>query len=304
MKVCNKCGKEKESSKFSIRDKSKGTRRNDCKKCNKKYLSEYHQNRKKQKKILNSSGAKICAVCDEEKLYEEFSKFKSSKDGYQPNCKSCIRDYNRILKSKDKVINPSGLKICAVCKITKSYEEFGDLGRTADGYNSECKVCVNLRAERTRKINYENNKEGIDLDGNKYCSGCKEEKLKSEFAFNIYGTKGLRNTCKDCNNIRSRKIYKENDGGAYYRLLRYGLNKEDYKGLLLKQNNSCEICGAGDKELVVDHCHICGYNNLKAVRGLLCQGCNGHFNFSLDNPEILQKATNYSLKHWNNYHRD
>lgn len=36
---------------------------------------------------------KTCTKCLEEKAYECFSKRSASKDGYQPNCKTCCKDY-------------------------------------------------------------------------------------------------------------------------------------------------------------------------------------------------------------------
>ena len=60
---------------------------------------------------------------------------------------------------------------------------------------------------------------------------------------------------------------------AYDLKRNYGITIEDYNSLLLKQNNSCAICGVaatiGKKRLHVDHSHI-----TNRVRGLLCQNCN------------------------------
>ena len=69
------------------------------------------------------------------------------------------------------------------------------------------------------------------------------------------------------------------------------------------QKGLCAICNVWKYGLVVDHCHICGFKNRDAVRGLLCFRCNNHSSLSLDKPNILNKAYDYSLEHWNRYHR-
>jgi hypothetical protein len=42
---------------------------------------------------------KICSKCKEEKLFSEFSKDKSRKDGFDSRCKSCVKEYQK--DSKD-----------------------------------------------------------------------------------------------------------------------------------------------------------------------------------------------------------
>jgi hypothetical protein len=74
---------------------------------------------------------------------------------------------------------------------------------------------------------------------------------------------------------------------------KYGIDVDEYKRLIVLQNNRCAICGTEEaggpyESFKVDHCH----DSLK-VRGLLCQNCNlglGHFK---DNTEFLQKAIEY-----------
>lgn len=44
---------------------------------------------------------KKCSTCKEEKLFSDFSKNKSRKDGYSYQCKTCVKDY--YLENKDQV---------------------------------------------------------------------------------------------------------------------------------------------------------------------------------------------------------
>ena len=86
-------------------------------------------------------------------------------------------------------------------------------------------------------------------------------------------------------------------------LYKYGGTKEEYTNLLFLQSNRCAICNINTGKLVVDHCHLCGFFNLEAVRGLLCRGCNNHANFTLDNPDgLLIKAYKYAKVHIEEFH--
>ena len=74
----------------------------------------------------------------------------------------------------------------------------------------------------------------------------------------------------------------------------YGLSADEYRALIAKTNNSCELCGkkaSGKRPLSIDHCH-----NSKKVRGLLCYGCNRLMGL-LDNPSLYAKALEYKKRH-------
>jgi hypothetical protein len=45
---------------------------------------------------------KICSKCGETKSIDDFSKRKASKDGYQPLCKTCKKEYNTQWAVEDK----------------------------------------------------------------------------------------------------------------------------------------------------------------------------------------------------------
>ena len=66
----------------------------------------------------------------------------------------------------------------------------------------------------------------------------------------------------------------------------YGISKvEAQKWLAI---TSCQICGASDRKLTLDHDHTSG-----RVRGRLCEGCNFGIGQFKDNPETLVKAAEY-----------
>jgi hypothetical protein len=120
-----------------------------------------------------------------------------------------------------------------------------------------------------------------------------------------------RHTCRLCTNkykvkhnkaihervIELRKQYKpkfEIIHRKYNLQSKYGITPEDYKRMLVEQDNKCAICNRSQEEFKkkfsVDHNHETG-----AVRGLLCIPCNIKL-AALDNKEFLRKATIYLQK--------
>ena len=84
---------------------------------------------------------------------------------------------------------------------------------------------------------------------------------------------------------------------------RYGISLYQYEDMRLKQDGACAICKTGyqGKQLSVDHCHTTG-----KVRGLLCDNCNNSIAKFDDNPQLLQNAILYLIKHqqdntWDRY---
>lgn len=81
---------------------------------------------------------------------------------------------------------------------------------------------------------------------------------------------------------------------ADYQLRRkYGITTEERDALLANQNGSCAIClkPLDVKSAVVDHDHTS-----KALRGILCSGCNVGLGFFEDSIEVLHQAAEYLKK--------
>jgi hypothetical protein len=73
----------------------------------------------------------------------------------------------------------------------------------------------------------------------------------------------------------------------------FGISTSDYNRMLKEQRGGCAICGrrtpgGKGKHFHVDHCH-----RTKAVRGLLCHGCNTGIGALGDDPARLRKAADY-----------
>jgi len=75
----------------------------------------------------------------------------------------------------------------------------------------------------------------------------------------------------------SRMYYMRTREAKAARVIRrlYGLTEGEYDALLREQGGRCALCGQGPccgrSRLAVDHRH----DDSKAVRGLLCEKCNG-----------------------------
>jgi hypothetical protein len=72
----------------------------------------------------------------------------------------------------------------------------------------------------------------------------------------------------------------------------FGITRQQYLEILVKQSNHCAICPItpkqNGKDLAVDHCHRTNRN-----RGLLCSQCNVGLGYFKDSPERLYSAINY-----------
>ena len=81
---------------------------------------------------------------------------------------------------------------------------------------------------------------------------------------------------------------------------KFGISRQEYADLFLKQNGVCAICKQPEtatrlgkvKALSVDHCHTSG-----KVRGLLCSDCNTGIGKMKESREALLAAIRYLDEH-------
>ena len=120
----------------------------------------------------------------------------------------------------------------------------------------------------------------------KKCNTCKQEKPKSNFAFETKAPDGLHRQCRYCKSVRDRQRS-------------YGMDDKHYLFLLHSQKHCCAMCGINPKEskeyhykdLCVDHDH-----STHKVRGLLCHNCNRGIGFLQHDITILENAIKYLNK--------
>lgn len=118
----------------------------------------------------------------------------------------------------------------------------------------------------------------------RYCRHCKTRKFITDF---FLKKTGYSYKCIDCRNIKPKDRIKAN-----FLKHKYNLSLDDYKLMLVDQNNCCYICSNVFKKTpYVDHCHT-----TDQVRGLLCQYCNTGLGMFKDNIDNLYKAIDYLKK--------
>lgn len=132
----------------------------------------------------------------------------------------------------------------------------------------------------------------------KKCSHCKKRKKITRFYKANWCLHGVRPECRKCNKKRRRvnhkKAMKKDPSIRRFVVLKnkYGITKEQFEALLLKQNNVCSICSSPDPGpngvFAVDHCH-----KTQKVRGLLCYLCNIGLGSFRDNRNFLSAAIKY-----------
>lgn len=122
--------------------------------------------------------------------------------------------------------------------------------------------------------------------GRAKCKVCREVYLTSYRSKNNQKTKSNKNNWKRNNPDANKSASLKCD---------YGIDLDQYKTILDKQNNACAICKKDkdcfNKALSVDHCH-----KTNLIRGLLCLRCNRSLGLLLDNPELFRAAAEYLEK--------
>lgn len=126
----------------------------------------------------------------------------------------------------------------------------------------------------------------------------KENKEKDRIIHNKYRNKNREKLNKKAAEWRKRNPEKVKAGllkrdRITRNIWKYPINKEEYKEMVLRQENLCAICKRPEqsmrfKILSIDHDHSSG-----KVRGLLCGNCNRGLGLFKDNPEILISAADY-----------
>lgn len=173
-------------------------------------------------------------------------------------------------------------KKCTVCGIEKTMDQF--YRRPSGIYSSSCKICHCEKCRSYRELNPDKIK-----NTNKRCYQSKRteriQKQKEYAAANSERIKEYQKKHRSKDPLYSRK----------QSLARYGLSVDDFKKMLEKQENKCDIC---EKEFVkqsdakLDHCH-----NTNIPRSLLCSHCNTAIGLVYENKKTLSNMILY-LEKW------
>ena len=194
------------------------------------------------------------------------------------------------------------MKTCSKCHNTLELKFFSKDARNKDGFQNQCQVCRKAQKTAVNKA-----RTGIVSVTSKTCNKCEQTKNAESFFKDRGISDGLSTVCKVCKTETTmawreqhRDRYNENQRKQHAknylrnRLYRYDLTPEEYNNMLVAQDNKCAMCKTppqGKRPLVIDHNH-----KTKAVRGLLCYGCNRALHV-LETEELLKKAMDYLNKH-------
>lgn len=173
---------------------------------------------------------KMCVGCQRLLPSENYHKNKAAKDGLQSRCKSCIKEYTRQYRQKNKrrnssVVTNNSLRNCTGCQTEKPVSEFYRAHSRADGYTTRCRDCTR-KENNSRRWSRGDNKPRRYLevvDGRFACRGCDIEKDISEFYKNRAMPHGYDTFCKACRSIKNKEFFDDNLG---YFKERYALNPE------------------------------------------------------------------------------
>ena len=168
---------------------------------------------------------------------------------------------------------------CPICNVEKIYKTKQGLKKYK---NSPCKSCSN-------SIKNGGNGNVRGFGGEKECIKCNQIKSLTEFHY-YKNHKRYHSLCFDCKKI-SFKHYQKSIG----RFKRYGITKEIYDQMVLKQDNKCYICEDYKEILYIDHNHITG-----EIRKLLCRDCNSALGLIKES----KKTINNMKKYIENYEQD
>ena len=127
-----------------------------------------------------------------------------------------------------------------------------------------------------------------------YCRDCAKEESAKQRAENGEEIRAWKRTWYKKNSDKIRQRERERD---------YSLNNSAFIALLQSQDFKCAIC---TKPLIlgniidaphIDHDHSCCPGNAhscgKCIRGLLCINCNNGLGRFKDDPDLLQRASEY-----------
>jgi 5-methylcytosine-specific restriction endonuclease McrA len=191
--------------------------------------------------------AKSCSKCKQIKSLESYSPDKRATDGRQSSCRSCqygLKEYpvdeSWLIKAQEiggiLKTNLSGTayveseggvvsKVCSNCKIMKNLNDFHKNRHGTFGRNTICAQCKKKKIEFSPAILKMANKLGgtpnvnntgveyVEIDGlvvMKICKGCKELKKMDFFSPSKVSLGNTKSKCKNCQNEKMRKEYKQN----------------------------------------------------------------------------------------------
>lgn len=171
-------------------------------------------------------------------------------------------------------------KRCGTCDMDLPYEAFNKRKAKSDGYDSQCRECVNTarREFRARNGDRERARTRAWHSANRAHIHAQARAYRERNGDRIREQDRARRADPEVRRVRSERR----------RDVMYGLEPGQFDAMVLAQNAACGICRTVEEKLVVDHCHETG-----AVRGLLCRTCNSGIGMLGDDAERIVNAAAY-----------
>jgi hypothetical protein len=153
---------------------------------------------------------KKCSKCKEEKLFSEFSKHKSQKDGYHNQCKFCVKSYRELNKEKISDYNKKYYQ-CNREDIIAYHAEYyasntEQILVKAAAYREANKDKISLQNAEYRKVN----KEQISLQYKDYYQTNKDKLSKSFAEYYQANKKHLAYRIREWRQINKEKVSAHN----------------------------------------------------------------------------------------------
>jgi len=159
---------------------------------------------------------------------------------------------------------------------------------------NKCIDCTKKLSKQTNKINLpkrckscENKRRYINPRQHPMYGKKHSKKSIEKMSKNHPNRLGKNNPCYKHGKTNTKEYRK-----IYALKAKFGITKEEYIKLLLKQNYRCAICGIKQnklsRSLAIDHNHV-----TNKIRGLLCIECNFLLGKAKENIKILINAISY-----------
>jgi hypothetical protein len=288
-KICRVCEKEKDLSEFNKKSSNKDGYNKRCKECGILYLKEYHEKLSARNNI-NIPEYKTCGGCGEKKASKEFSKNRVKKDGLCNYCKVCDGKKAQRLQKNNRKRNSGNIiikkKLCPICNVEKTREEFTISLSRKDGLYAYCKECNHKVVKKYS--DYYKSRTDIKYPEKKRCCGCREIKPYTEFYYNKTFSDGLAGYCKKCNYKRSVKFRLDNPEKYQEQVFQSNKRRrervlavsekytlKDRKITLSVFGDRCFRCGCVDR-IHIDHFRPLIKGNALSITNAipLCHSCN------------------------------
>lgn len=159
------------------------------------------------------------------------------------------------------------MKVCTLCEVEQSVNNFSKHKGYRDGLRSWCKECC-TKTNAVHKAN------PVYKEKQKVYAKKKKQNDPVYRAACTARMKAWR--AKNPEHVKAKNIE------------RYGITYKQFQQMLEDQDARCRICATDLFAPQVDHCHTTG-----VVRGLLCKQCNILLGAAKDSVEILCNAIEY-----------